>query len=182
MPRSSAPRSIADLFSVLVLLVQGSAKTKEEKVARLPDFSALRLGSCAIEGNADNVLKGKYGKEIDEHDFVVRFNVVTKPYKEAVGTKAHGIFYKTNYKSDLKPKMFNFFPKYVPMELDPKDLPGGVPPLIHSRLDLHEWRFDLEQVSGSAQVGVPLPATSSLTPLPLVFPSPPPCKDVLGLP
>ena len=161
---------------------ENSTLTREEILRRLPDFPAQKLGTCAIVGNADNVLEGKYGEEIDEHDFVVRFNVVTKPYKEAVGTKAHGIFYKTNYKSDLKPKMFNFFPKYVPMELDPKDLPGGVPPLIHSRLDLHEWRFDLEQVSGSAQVGVPLPATSSLTPLPLVFPSPPPCKDVLGLP
>ena len=115
-------------------------------MARTPNFQKLKLGSCAIVGNADNMLSAKYGKEIDDRDFVARFNVVTKPYKEAVGTKAHGIFYKTNYKSDLKPSMFNFFPKYVPKELDPKGLPGGKPPLIYGQLGQHEWRFDIEQM------------------------------------
>ena len=154
--------------------MQGSAKTKEEKVARLPDFSALRLGSCAIVGNADNVLKGKYGKEIDEHDFVVRFNVVTKPYSEFVGTKAGGMLVKPNYKDteykrDVVPTMYNLFPKvsvrissrpskrdflltsefnpqYVPFELDPSTLPGERPPLVYNSADYSDWRRDEEQM------------------------------------
>ncbi|QDZ25735.1 hypothetical protein A3770_18p82530 [Chloropicon primus] len=128
------------------LYFKRSTMTKEEKISRLPDFGKLKLGSCALVGNADNLLKGKYGKEIDEHDFVARFNVVTKPYKASVGTRADGIFFKVNYKNDLKPSMFNFFPKYVPKELDPKDLPGGKPALIYGQLGQHEWRFDIEQM------------------------------------
>ncbi len=96
-----------------------SSLTTEEKIAKLPDFGSLRLGSCAIVGNADNLLRGKYGKQIDEHDFVVRFNVVTKPYKEGVGSFASALFIKPNYQDtpfarDLDPIMFNFFPKYAP--------------------------------------------------------------------
>ena len=125
---------------------KNSTLTREEKVARTPNFRELKLGSCAIVGNADNMVSAKYGKEIDDHDFVARFNVVTKPYKDAVGTKAHGIFYKTNYKSDLKPEMFNFPPKYVPSELDPRTLPNKKPPLVYGMLNLHQWRFDLEQM------------------------------------
>ena len=58
----------------------------------------------------------RYGKEIDEHDFVVRFNVITKPYKESVGSFASALFIKPNYQDtpfarDLDPTMFNFFPK-----------------------------------------------------------------------
>ncbi len=56
-----------------------------------------QLGSCAIVGNADNVIKGKFGREIDEHDFVMRYGVITKPYLDAVGSKAEAVFYKANY-------------------------------------------------------------------------------------
>ena len=95
---------------------ENSTLTREEILRRLPDFPAQKLGTCAIVGNADNVLEGKYGEEIDEHDFVVRFNVVTKPFSEFVGTKAGGMLVKTNYKDteykrDVVPTMYNLFPK-----------------------------------------------------------------------
>ena len=58
----------------------------------------------------------RYGKEIDEHDFVVRFNVITKPYKQGVGSFASALFIKPNYhtgpfKRDLDPTRFNIHPK-----------------------------------------------------------------------
>ena len=45
---------------------------------RLPEFPPGSLGTCAIIGNADNLLRHKWGPEIDQHDFVVRFNVKMK--------------------------------------------------------------------------------------------------------
>lgn len=47
-------------------------------VAQLPDLAPGSLGSCAIIGNADNLLRHRWGREIDMHDFVVRFNVKMK--------------------------------------------------------------------------------------------------------
>ena len=71
-------------------------------------FLIPQFGSCAIVGNADNVIKGKFGHEIDEHDFVMRYGVITKPYLDAVGSKADGVFSKANYNAgpfapDFKP-------------------------------------------------------------------------------
>ena len=123
-----------------------SKLTQEEKISKTPSFASLKLGSCAIVGNADNVIKAKYGKQIDEHDFVVRYNVPTKQYKEAVGTKTTALFDKINYKGDAKPTMFNLFPKYVPFELDPKGLPGGKQPLLYGLRDTSAWKKDLEQM------------------------------------
>ena len=153
---------------------ENSTLTREEILRRLPDFPAQKLGTCAIVGNADNVLEGKYGEEIDEHDFVVRFNVVTKPFSEFVGTKAGGMLVKTNYKDteykrDVVPTMYNLFPKvsvrissrpskrdllltsefnpqYVPFELDPSTLPGERPPLVYNSADYSDWRRDEEQM------------------------------------
>lgn len=54
-------------------------KLKSDKdpkfVERLPSLPPGSLGTCAIIGNADNLLRHKWGREIDMHDFVVRFNV-----------------------------------------------------------------------------------------------------------
>ena len=133
------------------LYFQKSTLTREQKITKVPNFANLKLGTCAIVGNADNMLHHKHGKEIDEHDFVVRFNVITKPYKDGVGSKCSGLFIKPNYatskfKRDLDPSMFNFFPKYVPFELKPATLPGGKPPLVYGQYDNGLWRTDLEQM------------------------------------
>ena len=119
----------------------------ESRRKQLEDFKKLRLGSCAVVGNADNVLKGKYGKVIDEHDFVIRYNVITKPFAEAVGTKTDGLFDKLNYigtkfAPDIVPSRFNLFPKYIPYELRPTKLPNGKKALIYGHPFLGEWRRD----------------------------------------
>lgn len=93
-----------------------SKLTWEERLEKLEDFSKLRLGTCAVVGNADNTIKGKFGKEIDEHDFVIRYNVITKPFEEAIGKKTDGLFDKMNYLGtefapDTTPTTFNLFPK-----------------------------------------------------------------------
>ena len=127
-----------------------STLSRAEKIAKLPSRKDLHFGTCAVVGNADNMLEGKYGKEIDSHDFVARFNTVIGPFSEAVGTKTDGMFAKPNYRStqyrtDTTPSKYNMFPKYVPFELDPTHLPGGKPPLIYGVYELGVWRADLEK-------------------------------------
>ena len=68
------------------------------KAARVVDVSPGALGTCAIVGNADNVMKENFGPEIDGHDFIVRFNVRTKGFESKVGSRADGIFDKDNYR------------------------------------------------------------------------------------
>ena len=129
-----------------------SKLTWEERLARLEDFKQLRLGTCAVVGNADNVIKGKFGSEIDEHDFVIRYNVITKPYKEAVGTKTDGLLNKltyggTKFASKGTPSKFNLFPKYIPNELSPAKLSGGKKALIYGAPFLEAWRKSTVRMS-----------------------------------
>ena len=129
---------------------KNSKLSDEEKLGRLQDFKKLRLGSCAIVGNADNVIKGKYGKEIDEHDFIIRYNVITKPYQEAVGSRTDGLFDKigyigTEFAPDVSPTRFNLFPKYIPFELNPEKLPAEKPPLIYGTM-IGTWRRDIAKM------------------------------------
>ena len=98
---------------------ESSKLTEEEKILRFPDLKPGSWGTCAIVGNGDNMLHGRYGKEIDEHDFVARYNVITKPYANAVGTKVSGMFDKFNYrigphKPDRMPTDFHMYPKRPP--------------------------------------------------------------------
>ncbi|QDZ20200.1 hypothetical protein HOP50_03g27180 [Chloropicon primus] len=123
----------------------------EEKLSKLEDFKKLRLGTCAVVGNADNVIKGKFGEEIDEHDFVIRYNVITKPFQEAVGSRSDGLFDKMNYLGtefapDTTPTTYNLFPKYIPNELNPAKLSGGKKPLLYGAPFLSQWRRDANQM------------------------------------
>ena len=119
----------------------------EHRKNMLEDFESLRLGSCAIVGNGDSVLEGRFGRVIDQHDFVIRYNVITKPYKYAVGAKTDGLFDKLNYigteyAPDVTPSRFNIFPKYIPFELDPEKLPAKRKALIYGHPVLSTWRKD----------------------------------------
>ena len=95
-----------------------SKLTEEEKIMKFPTLFPGEWGSCAIVGNGDNMIKGQYGKEIDDHDFVARYNVITKPYAKAVGTKVSGMFDKFNYrigphKPDRMPTMVSQNPRHA---------------------------------------------------------------------
>ena len=95
-----------------------SKLTEEEKIMKFPTLFPGEWGSCAIVGNGDNMIKGQYGKEIDDHDFVARYNVITKPYAKAVGTKVSGMFDKFNYrigphKPDRMPTMVSHKPRHA---------------------------------------------------------------------
>eukprot|EP00873_Tetraselmis_striata_P040332 jgi/Tetstr1/460596/TSEL_000521.t1 len=111
-------------------------------VAQLPDLAPGSLGSCAIIGNADNLLRHRWGREIDMHDFVVRFNVKMKGYTEHVGTKTGGLWVKPHYRDrkedgDQKPTKFHINPKYTPPDLAPID---GVPVLVYGPDLNNKWR------------------------------------------
>lgn len=60
----------------------------------IPDHADGSLGTCAIVGNADNLSGKGWGKQIDAHDFVVRYNVEIKGFEKDVGTKRNGIWTK----------------------------------------------------------------------------------------
>lgn len=129
---------------------ESSKLTEEEKILRFPDLKPGSWGTCAIVGNGDNMLHGRYGKEIDEHDFVARYNVITKPYANAVGTKVSGMFDKFNYrigphKPDRMPTDFHMYPKRPPRDLDPTKMKGRVPPLLYGS-GLPHWRRSAQQI------------------------------------
>jgi hypothetical protein len=46
--------------------------------------------ATVLIGSADNMLKKKWGEQIDAHDFVVRFNSVMKGFEKDIGTKTDG--------------------------------------------------------------------------------------------
>lgn len=60
----------------------------DNKENRIKDL--FKNKTIAVVGNSRSILEKKYGKEIDEHDIVIRFNnYVTKGYEEYVGTKTN---------------------------------------------------------------------------------------------
>ena len=123
-----------------------SKLTHEEKVMKFPILAPGEWGSCAIVGNGDNMLKGQYGKEIDDHDYVARYNVITKPYAKAVGTKVSGMFDKFNYrigphKPDRMPTKYHMYPKRTPSDMRADLMKGGVSPLVYGS-DKSPWRRD----------------------------------------
>eukprot|EP00249_Psilotum_nudum_P000594 c12655_g1_i1 orf=243-1622(+) len=69
-------------------------KTKCEELLQLvlpakPPFKPRQFAKCAVVGNSGDLLKTEFGKEIDEHDVVIRDNEapVNKKYSKFVGLK-----------------------------------------------------------------------------------------------
>jgi len=72
------------------------------RVANLPSFTEGSLGTCAIVGNSDKMLKKKDGAAIDAHDTVFRHNTPIKGYEQHVGRKSSIVYVKNNYKKGGK--------------------------------------------------------------------------------
>ncbi|QDZ19633.1 sialyltransferase [Chloropicon primus] len=84
------------------------------------DLKPGSLGSCALIGNSENMLKYNWGESIDAHDTVIRHNTPVGKYAKHVGSKATIIWVKGRYKGGgsakaslayLLPKNVNELPK-----------------------------------------------------------------------
>mmetsp|Transcript_46125 Transcript_46125/g.76861 ORF Transcript_46125/g.76861 Transcript_46125/m.76861 type:complete len:524 (-) Transcript_46125:80-1651(-) len=68
-----------------------------EFAANLPDLSDGSLGSCAIVGNSDNMLKSQRGKDIDAHDTIFRHNTPITGFEKFVGERSTIVYMKSKY-------------------------------------------------------------------------------------
>jgi len=68
-----------------------------EFAENLPDIEEGGLGSCAIVGNSDNMLKSARGADIDAHDTIFRHNTPTRGYDKYVGKRSTIIYMKSKY-------------------------------------------------------------------------------------
>eukprot|EP00239_Pterosperma_sp_CCMP1384_P009201 CAMPEP_0197866686 /NCGR_PEP_ID=MMETSP1438-20131217/44350_1 /TAXON_ID=1461541 /ORGANISM="Pterosperma sp., Strain CCMP1384" /LENGTH=419 /DNA_ID=CAMNT_0043485273 /DNA_START=128 /DNA_END=1384 /DNA_ORIENTATION=- len=97
---------------------KGGKDPIENWIQNLPDMGPGALGTCAIVGTADNLVGKKWGKQIDAHDFVVRFNTVLKGYGDDVGSRVDGLWTKDGYATkdtaSISPKKYHMIPKVVP--------------------------------------------------------------------
>lgn len=116
------------------------AATLEESLPNLPELEKGGLGTCALVGTADNLVKKGWGPQIDAHDFVVRFNTVTKGYEADVGARVDGLWTKAGYNSKetskIKPTRYHMIPKETPAGFKPID---GVPLMAYGPA-LNKWR------------------------------------------
>jgi len=116
---------------------------RREAERRLPDLARGGLGTCAVVGNADNLLAATHGAEIDRHDFVFRFNTPLKGYEAHVGRRTSGLWTKPGYSAGgkrggdvgaQKPSRFHVSPKERSVTS-----PDGVPVLVYGP-SLPRWR------------------------------------------
>lgn len=85
---------------VQTLLNQSNDKYRST-LEKIIDLKPGSLGSCALIGNSENMLKKSYGSEIDQHDTVFRHNTpVNKKYKSKIGVKSDIIWIKGRYKKE----------------------------------------------------------------------------------
>ena len=105
--------------SAAARLKQSGAKWNET-AQKLPDLKPGSLGSCALIGNSDNMLKHEWGSQIDAHDTVIRHNTPVGKYAKHVGKKATIVWVKGRYKGGgsasaslayLLPKNINELPR-----------------------------------------------------------------------
>jgi hypothetical protein len=121
-------------------------KTLEDIWDNIPDIAAGSLGTCALVGSADNMLKKGWGKQIDAHDFVVRFNSVLAGFDKDVGKKTDGLWQKQSYQGSIggkqQPSKFFMIPKNIPKDLAMKN---GVRTVVYGP-GLPQWRKAINEI------------------------------------
>ncbi|KAK3274105.1 hypothetical protein CYMTET_17700 [Cymbomonas tetramitiformis] len=104
------PPLFPDPCTLLTANPDCAADTPTSGVQRLPPALGVgSLGRCAFIGTGVQVLQHAFGKEIDAHDTVVRYNTPIKGYEKYVGTKTSLVWAKAHYKTTAKPSM-GYFP------------------------------------------------------------------------
>ena len=112
----------------------------------LPDFGKGQLGTCALVGSADNMLKKGWGTQIDAHDFVVRFNSKMKGFEKDIGSKTDGLWQKDSYVGAIggnqKPSKYYMIPKIIPKNFVRKD--GAR--IVGYSIALPSWRKAITEI------------------------------------
>ena len=120
--------------------------TLESIMDNLPDMSPGALGTCALIGSADNMLNKGWGKQIDAHDFVVRFNSVIKGFEKDVGEKTDGLWQKNSYVGAIggkqQPSKYYMIPKDIPRDFK---MTNGVRTVAYGPA-LPKWRSDINEI------------------------------------
>ena len=121
-------------------------RTLESIWENLPDFAPGELGTCALIGSADNMLKKGWGAQIDAHDFVVRFNSVMKGFEKDIGAKTDGLWMKDSYKGAIGgkqiPTKMYMIPKSIPKNFEMKN---GVKSVAYGPA-LPKWRKAIQEI------------------------------------
>jgi hypothetical protein len=125
-------------------------KSQDKELAdiwgNLPDMAPGSLGTCALVGSADNMLKKGWGKQIDAHDFVVRFNSVLTKFEKDVGTKTDGLWQKPSYQGAIggkqQPSKYYMIPKDIPKNFEMKN---GIRTVAYGPA-LPKWRKDITEI------------------------------------
>ena len=102
-----------------------------ETAQNFVDLKPGSLGSCALIGNSENMLKYNFGAAIDAHDTVIRHNTPIGKYARHVGKKATIVWVKGTYKGggSASASMAYLLPKNVD-ELPKNFKKNGKPILI----------------------------------------------------
>eukprot|EP00227_Mantoniella_beaufortii_P014970 CAMPEP_0197591376 /NCGR_PEP_ID=MMETSP1326-20131121/13040_1 /TAXON_ID=1155430 /ORGANISM="Genus nov. species nov., Strain RCC2288" /LENGTH=647 /DNA_ID=CAMNT_0043156789 /DNA_START=57 /DNA_END=2000 /DNA_ORIENTATION=+ len=121
-------------------------QTLEEIWDNIPELGLGELGTCALIGSADNMLKKNWGKQIDSHDFVVRFNSVMKGFEKDIGTKTDGLWQKPSYQGSIggsqKPRLYYMIPKDIPLGFEKSN---GARIVAYGPA-LPKWRADIKNI------------------------------------
>jgi len=123
-----------------------AGSTLEDMWPNIPEIPKGGMGTCAIVGTADNLVGKGWGKQIDAHDFIVRFNTVLKGYEKDVGSRVDGLWVKDTYNSketdQIVPTRYMMIPKTPTRNLEPM---RGKPIMVYGPA-MAQWRAVAREV------------------------------------
>jgi len=114
--------------------MKGMSKGSKKNI---PELNTGVWGSCAIVGSSESLLKYSWGKDIDAHDTIIRYNAPVKRFAKHVGSRSDVILWKEDYKKEGVDANEKHNPKWFIMNTmqarrDAPDLfNGGVPVVLH---------------------------------------------------